>query len=87
MDKMNWIVSVSNHDTQDWVEMAKTWHPSVALQIKEGLEDMGLACRILHQVGNVRLKEELTWDKALELGRFMEDLGEQENDVYERINS
>ncbi|RXT15339.1 hypothetical protein [Ammoniphilus sp. CFH 90114] len=85
MQNMNWILSVTSEESQDWVDMAKTWHPSVALQLKDGLESMGLTCRILHQVGNVRLKEDLTWDKALELGQFMEGIGEYENDVYERL--
>lgn len=74
MEDMNWIVSVASQGTEDWIDMAKTWHPSVALQMKENLEQMGVPCRILHQVGNVRLKEDLSWEQALEMGRFMEDI-------------
>ncbi|WP_367748791.1 hypothetical protein [Ammoniphilus sp. 3BR4] len=85
MNDMNWILSVSNQDNDGWVDMAKTWHPSIALQLKEGLESMGLDCRILHQVGNVRLREDLTWNKALELGKFMEGIDEFDQHIHDRL--
>lgn len=81
MEEMNWIVSASNQNQDEWVDMARTWHPSVALQTKEALEDLGLQCRILHQVGNVRLRKELTWGQALEMGKFLEEIEEQDVDL------